>query len=226
MKSSIKIKWGSILQKLLDKPIELKTLIQVAFYQDEALGYAEKAILEPDKEALSNLIIWGLVEEVNGKLSIPNKKVIEINLKKKPEKAIKLESRRLQEVSEKEVPANQVEHFKMAIAFHKLFESNLKGIGVRTTQLEKANYGKWVNCIKLMTEQDKVTVDEMREVWGYLKGNTFWASNVQSVLKLRDKFQTIHSQVKTNERRKSEPKSGDTNVSKAYVQRIITDLQS
>ncbi len=223
MKNSIKIKLNETTKKLLNKPVELATLLTIAFYQDEAIGYAEKAVISPNKKALEDLVTWGLVTDENGKLSLTNKKVVEITLKKKSTKEIDLNVRFLNDVKISDVPEIDQEYFKIATAFQNMFRGNLKAIGARTKNLELAKYGNWVSCARLMVEADGIKTEQLREVWSFLKLHDFWSANVQSILKLRTKFETIYNQIKANETRKSK---SNTNVSQQYVERIINDLQS
>lgn len=213
-----------MLEKLLKKPNELALLLSIAFHQDESTGVVKTSKIKPNKEALSNLIILELVKEENEHLSLMNKKVIDVTLKKSQEEKIAINLKLLKEVKDDEVELSDLDHFKMAKAFHDLFTQNIKSIGGYLVHLEKATFKKWVDPIRLMLTVDKISVEQMREVFKFLDKHPFWSANVQSTEKLRSKFETIYSQIKSNYGTKKE--SGNGNITKDYIQRIAEDLQS
>lgn len=227
MKNNIKLKYNDVLKKLLNKPRELATLVFIAFHQDDDNGWLKTANLELNQEALENLIMWGLVKTGEGCIGIANKKVIEITLKKKPQQAIKLDGKLLVQVKSNEVPEGHLDYFKAAVAFQQMFKANLHSLKINTKNVEQAKYGKWVGAIRLMVEADGVTMNDIREAWSFLNGHDFWAGNIQSTPKLREKFQTIHSQIKSDgSKKRTHKKGGDRTVSKEYVEQIIDQLQS
>lgn len=195
MKKSIKLKYGSELEQMFKNPKELALLVQIAFMADEDSGIVTMKELKPNKDSLANLIHWNYVEcDGAGNVCILNKKIVDVTLRKAPQKEI-LKSTLLSELKEEDVPEDEREYFKIAVGFAGMFASNLLKIGARTINIEKATYGKWVDPIRLMVENDSVTVEQLRDVWHFLKGHQFWSANVQSTLKLREKFQTIHTQL-------------------------------
>jgi hypothetical protein len=92
-----------------------------------------------------------------------------------------------------EVLEEQVDYFKSAIGFQKLFVKNLKEKSSPTTQVENAKFKTFVDPIRLMFEKDKVTIFQLREVYNYLDSleGEFWKSNILSTAKLREKLPTL-----------------------------------
>lgn len=203
MKNSIKLKYGKVLERLLLRPVELSIIISIAFHQDENTGFADKKSVNPEKKALTNLIIWGLVTESDGRLALVDKRVVDITLKRSSKEKRELDAKLLRDVKEIEVPADELKYYQMAIQFNNLFLGNIRSIKGRDNNLVKAKYEKWVTPIRLMINEDKVTIDQLRSVYKFLNRHYFWSSNVQSTSKLREKFQTIHTQSLENGNAKS-----------------------
>lgn len=227
MKNSIKLKHGDELGKLLKYPKELAGIITIAFFLDEDLGFSSFDNLEIvaiEQGVIDNLILWGFVSESKEGYSITSKKIIDITLKKAPEKDV-LKSKRMCDLEKNDIPADELEYFKIAQSFRELFLGNLKSIKARLINVERATYGKWVDPIRLMMQNDDVTVEDLRDVWKFLDKHPFWSANVQSTSKLRDKFQTIHSQLKRDGKQSVSKKAGG-NVSSNYLEGVIRDLQS
>lgn len=214
MKKSIKLKHGDELERLIKYPEELALLVRIAFQMDEELGYAKKNKLFPIKvKALDNLVLWGLVSVKDDGFAITSKKVVDFTLKKAPEReALKL--MKMSEIDVDDVPEEEKEFFTLAEHFRKMFEANLVAIKARTVNIENAKYGKWVDPIRLMMETDMVSVDQLRDVYKFLKFHPFWSANVQSTDKLRQKFQTIHTQLRKDESKgNTKPNSARTTES-------------
>ncbi|MGR5294769.1 hypothetical protein ACPV5U_08685 [Vibrio mediterranei] len=60
----------------------------------------------------------------------------------------------------------------------------------------KANIEKWADTIRLMREKDKLTHNEIQDVFAWANRDSFWKTNVLSVQKLREKFAVLHAKVK------------------------------
>lgn len=130
-----------------------------------------------------------------------------------------LEKKPLQSAGQ--IPAELWKYYEIAVAFHGLFYSNIKKINGRLNNLDSAQFGKWVNPVRLMIEVDGVTIDQLKEVFGYLKENEFWQDKIQSTEKLREKFNILYNQIKSNVSKKANRK-----VSADYLQRVYNDLQT
>jgi hypothetical protein len=112
--------------------------------------------------------------------------------------------------------------FEIAKGFWQLFGANLKEIGAPLANINKADANEWTRQIALMLKNKEATVDQLREVWDFLKVDEFWKPNVQSVPKLREKFTTIYSQSK-------KPKNGTNStggLSEEGKLRILEKLAS
>lgn len=231
MKNSIKLKNGKPLEELIKDPIKLAIIVQIAFSMDEDLGEAQISFPRKWEAKVGDLVMSGLIEHEDNKVyRLLNKKVVDITLKRKPKKQ-GLDNQLLS--SELlVVPKELKEYYELAIYFKELFYNNLKSIGGRKTNIERAKFGAWVTPIRLMFENDGVTLEQMRAVYRFLKNDSFWKDKVQSTQKLREKFNTLYNQYKSNEKRVNNKGKGggvggrDTKVSPDYVKRVLNDLQS
>ena len=96
---------------------------------------------------------------------------------------------KLRDLTPADVPNAQ--YLEIAKAFCLLFIQNLKEINLnRIDDVEKAN-GTWVDDIRYIIEIDNHTIEELREVWEFLKKDMFWKANVFSTKKLRKQFNTL-----------------------------------
>jgi hypothetical protein len=114
--------------------------------------------------------------------------------------------------------------FNIAKGYHDLFTKNLTEKNAPLTNLKKADARDWTRQIVLMLKNEEATIEQMREVWDFLKVDEFWKTNVQSVPKLREKFSTIYLQSK---KPKNESNSkGTGGASDAFKRRIFETLTS
>ena len=80
----------------------------------------------------------------------------------------------------------------IAYSFWGLFKENLKSTGItKTTTLDKAKLSNWTNDVRLMIEVDKRTKEELSTLFIFLKRDEFWKKNIQSISKLREKFEQL-----------------------------------
>lgn len=229
MKSSIKLKYGKELAEVMQDPILLSIVVQVAFNMEEETG---EAVIEFPREWRSKigiLVVSGILEHTDYKIfSLTNKKVVDITLKRKPSQTdISKQDFRGAEI----IPAEVREYYDIAKAFWELFYHNLTSIKGRVVNLERAKFGAWVDPIRLMVENDGVTLEQLREVFKFLQRSEFWKDKVQSTQKMREKFNTLYNQLKSDEKRGNNAGNGSnggrkTNVSTDYVKRVFNDLQS
>lgn len=227
MKKSIKLKYSKELAEIIQEPVLLAILVQVAFNMNENTGKALISIPEKWRKNIRTLVVMGLLEHTNyEEFNLTNKKIIDITLKKKPNKA-EVDNQSL--INAKIIPKDLVKYHDIAKAFWELFYSNITRIGGRVYNLENAKFNKWVTPIRLMIESDGITTEQLREVFRFLQKSEFWRDKVQSTQKLRQKFETLYNQIKSNEQKNT--KSGNSNsrktkVSTEYVKRVFKDLQS
>lgn len=195
MKSSIKLKHGKELEEVMRDPILLSIIVQIAFNTDEETGEAVVKFPKRWDDKIAVLVVMGLIERNEATYSLTNKKVVDITLKRKPKRS-EIDGQSLRDATI--VPDELKEYYDLANHFWELFRNNLNSIGGRLHNLEKAKFGKWVTPVRLMIESDNVSVDELRAIYKFLDGHTFWRDKVQSTSKLREKLQTIHSQMRQN----------------------------
>lgn len=110
------------------------------------------------------------------------------------------------------------EYFEITISFYELFKFNLIEKGASTSRIEKAK-GSWIDSIRLLIENDKYKIEDLREVFEFLKVNDFWKKNILSTSKLREKFETLLM----NSRSKIDKKQKDVAM-QDYKQKIIDEI--
>lgn len=211
MINTIKIKNGDDLELLLRHPKLLVTLLAITL--DKEVDMTSNEVLD--------LKSMGFISDKGVKSSF-----ISTN-EKRATKVGKLDNRLLKEVKVLEVPQFDLAYYKIALSFHALFESNMLDIGAKLTHLKAAKYSKWVTPIRLMIENDKVTENELREVWKFLKGHYFWSANIQSTEKLRKQFNTVYTQLKSDGKKQqdSDSKKGEPRtISTEYAKGIFDNL--
>jgi len=64
------------------------------------------------------------------------------------------------------------------------------------TSSRKPNFESWANTIRLMRESDKLTHQDISDVFTWANGDSFWRSNILSVTKLREKFPQLQAKMK------------------------------
>lgn len=71
------------------------------------------------------------------------------------------------------------------------------------------NYSRWANTIRLMREQDGRELRHIRVLYDWCRQHDFWAANIQSPDKLRNKWSQLVLQRKTERRRDPAPSGMD-----------------
>ena len=56
----------------------------------------------------------------------------------------------------------------------------------------------WANDVRLMMERDKRTEKQIAYVIDWCQSNSFWKSNILSISKLRERFDQLVIQIKSN----------------------------
>ncbi len=137
----------------------------------------------------------------------------------------------LSQVDKSTLDHKALTYYEIAISFMELFKSNLIELNMPTKTLESAKYLTWVNPIRLLTEIDKRTVEEFREVFQFLKSDDFWKQQIRSTEKLRKKdkegisyFETLLGKSRNEEKRKSTSKESNSGATDAYKQSIYNRL--
>ena len=96
----------------------------------------------------------------------------------------------LSEVNSDDYPNLDLEHIEIAKSFQELFIKNQTEGGVKNPSAKKAK-GIWIDDIRMMIEIDKVTKDDFRKIFGFLKTDDFWKKNILSTSKLRKQFEKL-----------------------------------
>lgn len=63
------------------------------------------------------------------------------------------------------------------------------------------NFSRWANTIRLMREQDNRDHRSIQRLYEWCRQHTFWAANIQSPDKLREKWPQLRMQFKTEQRK-------------------------
>jgi hypothetical protein len=61
---------------------------------------------------------------------------------------------------------------------------------------KKPNFESWANTIRLMRESDKLTHDDISNVFTWANSDPFWSVNILSVTKLRKQFPQLQAKMK------------------------------
>ncbi|MFW8597886.1 helix-turn-helix domain-containing protein [Enterococcus innesii] len=92
------------------------------------------------------------------------------------------------------------EHFRLASKL----QNNLSNDFPK--EMKKVDLNKWADVIRLMEDKDHHTVEQIDYVLSWLPSNSFWFGNIRSAKKLRDKFETLKFEIKTEKLKKQEKK--------------------
>jgi hypothetical protein len=104
--------------------------------------------------------------------------------------------RALSEIKISDVPSKHQFYFKIAKEFNELIIKNLDARRAPKKKQTAAKFITWVDPIRLMIEQDKVTREMLLEAYKYLKGpnSTFWKANILSTASLRKNITQLLAQ--------------------------------
>ncbi len=61
---------------------------------------------------------------------------------------------------------------------------------------KKPNFESWANTVRLMRESDKLTHNDISEVFTWANQDSFWSVNILSAAKLRQKFPQLQAKMK------------------------------
>lgn len=74
-------------------------------------------------------------------------------------------------------------------------------------EMNKVNINKWADVIRLMEERDQLTITQIEYVIDWLPTNDFWFGNIRSTSKLREKFDKLVFEIKTEKQKSEQPKN-------------------
>lgn len=100
---------------------------------------------------------------------------------------------KLSEVNENTEIKNS-KYFKITLGFRDLFLYNCKEFGIKNTKhLTDPNFIKFSDPIRLLIESDGYSVEDLRNVYDYLKNSKkdFWKKQIYSTSGLREKFNKV-----------------------------------
>ena len=153
------------------------------------------------------------------------KKEENVNNEKKKNKIL------LSQVDESTLDHREKEYFQIAVAFWQLIEANLTELNISVSGIENAEYKSWVDPIRLLMENDKRTIDEIREVFSFLKDDDFWKEQIRSTSKLRKKnkeeikyFEVLLIKSRNEQRKQHTAESQKSGVSENYKNSILERL--
>ncbi|WP_429976633.1 helix-turn-helix domain-containing protein [Enterococcus sp. AZ051] len=73
-------------------------------------------------------------------------------------------------------------------------------------EMKKVDLNKWADVIRLMEDKDHHTIEQIDYVLSWLPSNSFWFGNIRSAKKLRDKFEILKFEIKTEKSKKQDKK--------------------
>ena len=114
----------------------------------------------------------------------------------------------LSKVNTIDYPDVNFEYLEIAKGFQELFRSNLIEAKSSTASIDKAK-GSWIDDIRLMVENDGVKIEELRQIFRFLKSDSFWKQNILSTKKLREKYPQLKLKINGNNRQKQGNKDDD-----------------
>lgn len=101
----------------------------------------------------------------------------------------------LSEIVISDFPHINIKYFESAKYWQKLFKQNLIDSDIPTTLIDEAK-GKWIDDIRMLIEKDGYTFENFREVYEFLKINTFWKKNILSTSKLREQMPKLMLEIR------------------------------
>ena len=79
------------------------------------------------------------------------------------------------------------EHMRFAVWAYECILNTMSGV-------KKPNFESWAKDVRLMLEADNRNIDDMANVWQWVRNDSFWQSNILSMKKFRDQFDTVKAQ--------------------------------
>lgn len=201
----IKLVPGDELNILLKRPNELALVVEIASNYNSGVDVGDVQKMKTyHRIGFDNLRMCGVLTVREERVYFCNKKVIDVTLKKKPQKS-KLENMLLKDICNSDLDNTELVYFEIAKIFQSMFISSLTILGLRVEEVKKAKYN-WISAARLMLTDDKITKEQLRKVYDYLninketvssvskidEGRVFWVKNCRSLLTLRKKFENIH----------------------------------
>lgn len=115
------------------------------------------------------------------------------------------------------------DYFKITLGFQMLFRDNLQEAGSPTKMVDEAK-GKWYDHIRLMIETDKVTTDQLRELYLFIKSDVFWKKNILSTETLRRQKEKLLLAIKEQKEKAGRAVSSQIQNVNWNVNQVDTDF--
>lgn len=122
--------------------------------------------------------------------------------------------RLLSEINISDVP-NQI-YFEITLSFWELFKNNLIEKDISTITIDKAK-GTWIDDIRKLMEIDGKTKSEITEVFEFLQEDEFWKPIIQSTRRLRENFDKLLMQSRSNGKKNNKTSKGASPESIAKI---------
>ena len=105
----------------------------------------------------------------------------------------------LTEIKISDLEEFEIESFKIAQAFQEVFIKNLEEKDAPTEKVRNAKFKEFTNPIRLMMQKDKITKDQLTQVFKFLGSpeGDFWKPIILSTEKLRKNFNQLILKSKT-----------------------------
>ncbi len=105
---------------------------------------------------------------------------------------------------------------------HKWHNAQIIALKTDASQRRYYRLSQHERSVILMLKNEEANIEQIRDVYEFLKTDEFWKSNVQSVPKLREKFTTIYTQSKKPKNESSSKGTGG--ASDEFKRRIFETL--
>ena len=111
----------------------------------------------------------------------------------------------LSAVEENSIQESEKRFYEIATSFQDMLIEKFTSQKLSCRNIENAKYVNWINDIRLMLETDKRSVDDIRQIWNFLKKETIgeddfaWFLNIQSMSKLRVQFEKVLNKAKISQ---------------------------
>lgn len=101
------------------------------------------------------------------------------------------------------------DYFQIALSFQGLFRENLIQSGASTKTADNMK-GISIDDIRLIIENDKYTIDDLRQIYNFLQKDDFWKANILSTSKLRKQMDKLKLKIANNGKIRRDFKEGTT----------------
>ena len=94
-------------------------------------------------------------------------------------------------MEENSIQESEKRFYEIATSFQDMLIEKFTSQKLSCRNIENAKYVNWINDIRLMLETDKRSVDDIRQIWNFLKKETIgednfaWFLNIQSMSKIK-----------------------------------------